>query len=487
MIRSASLRALLLSIAAVACTSDGPLRRDGQQPVAVANTATGPYPVGIKILANRAPPPSINVVSEVPYTFEIAVVDSLGRFLQNAQVVFGRSTGYIKAFGAPDSEWRSSGDAALVTNNLGRVAFRWHTGADAKALLIVDINRQYPGSLPGKGEFLRTRDTLVSANSFGTTEAVVAEQVAPSGVHSTCFLQTGRVGCVGSVDAEHATDWSLARAIAVAEPRWLQFSAKPVALRSVAEGACALLETGSVACWRGLGPDGVVRTSVNQIAVAEFSGRLALSSNREVLRMRWDAKPTSAPVFRGVFSDSVLVGLFLNGGDVACGYARSGTVLCAPGAAANLDSPSMKVARANPLREVIVSDGGAISDGAEDGQSGSETVLLARRGGLLNAFYVRGAEFLSQSAFASLRPSVDSISPGNGTERSCSLVLATGCTGGVWRSVMRFGGTGGVATSRDPVGQAYTRICGIRGVVVCSWISRSQARRSFDTLRIRGL
>jgi hypothetical protein len=72
----------------------------------------------------------------------------------------------------------SAGDAALTTNSLGRVAFRWYNGDDATARLIGDANTGY---LPGVGKFVLSRDTLVSRVVTNPGVAVRAEQVAPSG------------------------------------------------------------------------------------------------------------------------------------------------------------------------------------------------------------------------------------------------------------------------------------------------------------------
>jgi hypothetical protein len=65
------------------------------------------FPVGTRILGGTGAS-TIRALSEIPYTYEVAAVDTLGRFLSGAQVVFGRSTGYLKARGASDSTWRSA-------------------------------------------------------------------------------------------------------------------------------------------------------------------------------------------------------------------------------------------------------------------------------------------------------------------------------------------------------------------------------------------
>jgi hypothetical protein len=479
---SAGVLALALSLVAAACTSDGPLRFAGQQPVAAASNSV--FPTGVKILASDSPA-KINALSEVPYTYEVAVTDSLGRFLSGAQVVFGRSTGYIKARGATDATWRSAGDAALVTNALGRIAFRWHTGGESSARLIVDANQGYPGYLPGRGTFARSRDTLVSREIGNAGTPVRAEQVAPSGVHSVCYLQGGRVGCVGAVAEEHAAAWSLLRSIAVAAPRYLQFSAKPVALRSVTEGACALLETGFTSCWRSLGPAGTVFTSTGHQPFIEFSGRLARAADGTIYVMRWDATPTAAPEWMVMPTDSTIVSLFNNGGRVACGLARSKTVMCGFGVEPGGSPAPMKVAVANPLREVLVADGGAIHAGAGSTFGiGGETILLARRGVGQTLFSAFPSFVTKQTALAPSGVAADTLVAGDGTVRLCDRSLSDSCAGRTWTSVTRFGSVGEAPTSRDAVSPIYTRVCGIRDVVVCSWVSRAQSRRSFDTLRV---
>ncbi len=453
-----------------ACSSDGVSR----EPEILEQGQNNAFATGIKVLA-RSAPKVINALAEVPYTFEVAVVDTFGRYFRNATVVFGRSTGYVKALGAPDSEWQSSGDAVLVTGANGRVAFRWHTGADATARLLVDINGN---SLPGAGRFIITTDTLVTRSVAGIPAPVGAEQVAPSGLHSVCFLRQNRVGCLGSVAVEDSSHWRVGSSLAVAEPRWLQFSSPPVEIRSITEGACALLASGFTSCWRSLGPVGEVLTSASHEPLRKFSGRLALSATGNVYQLTWGARPTDAPSWRAVRSDSVIVQLFANSGSLGCGFATSGAVMC-------VGFGSLRLARAFPGGEVLFADGGSVMAGSSALLSGSETVLISRVGAGERHFTGEIFQFSNAGTLSSAGRELDSISPGDGTVRSCAMELSNDCAGGAWKSYARFGSPGGIPTSRSPESQVYFRVCGIREVVVCSWVNRLQSRRGFDTLRVR--
>lgn len=438
---AASARAACLAVLFASCRSDsGP---------AAPPVVRGP---SVTLLS-----PEVHVTDGLRAVSNVIVLevrDSAGRPLAGVRTFPTETTGWLKFGGGSWTRERYH----VYTDSSGRVSFAWQPSGTG--------DQRFGFIWDGGPSFERRFVLARPAVPF------MADSVVPSGSEAVCVQRDGRIGCLGLNACRSCGDGTFGDR-ALDSLHWFALTAPPKSLTSTVGGACALLMDGNTACWDGIGPDGVARNDVGHPPFVEFTGSIGRTADGVVWKGVISGESGYAElapyrVWNRIPSDSVIAGLLTDFDETAmCGFTASSAVMCS---LANRDviqpyviMQPFRLLRSLPDSAVVRARAGYTSP---------------RYGDLISTSVVTWT-----TAGTALRFDSPSISPGgwfatpaadttlSGPDvhvRTCVAALDSTCdTARPWRQVY-------IAGRLGPYGNGgqrrlgYSRICGVREVLVCA-------------------
>ena len=398
---------------------------------------------------------SADAFSAVPDTIVIEARNASGRRLTGLFTTYATTTGWLRNLRDSSERWFQS--SQVIADSTGRVRLLWRLSDKPSQSL--DVTNGF------------------SHVALATTLArpgvpLIADTVISSGADAVCVQQNGRVGCVGAPTST----------LDPGRLHFLRFASPVVSISNNRYGTCALLQDAGISCWKGLGPDSVLRSDTEHPPFAEFGGTLGRTMSGEV----W-VKPTQfgAPWIK-VASDSAFVALLDQyNNDVACAVTADHTVMCSSVRASSL-SPFQYVTPMAIVRDardtsVVRATGGYTSQPAWPDFEQSELVVR-RVDGTNVAFRRPDSELGPWLARSSPDSTLSGVDP---SVRTCILVLSGTCDAATpWRSVGQQNDHQSVGSNKE-VG--YQRICARREFIVCRLAAArtgAAPQVSLDTIRL---